>query len=173
MNYIRSILVCLFLISISLEARFACRVCPKDYSTKGNLTQHIKCKHLPNPTKFRCPKCSSLFVKKSGVKEHVRRIHDKEPYVRNFKCSKCDRSFTTRFNTNRHQRTCTYHPPRTSTYQPPRAIRTRSPVQPVLPIVQGVIVAAATVQLSIPTPEEEVQGWIPVQVPVVKNTSFY
>ena len=37
---------------------------------------------------FECPKCSSKFIKKSGLKSHINSVH-----LKSFDCPKCDRKF--------------------------------------------------------------------------------
>lgn len=65
---------------IMLSAKLVCDKCNKEYTTKSNLTNHIKEKHGKNGSqeKFSCEYCFKGYIQKSGLQRHVRKHHDPE-----------------------------------------------------------------------------------------------
>jgi len=86
--------------SSKINPSHVCPKCNKTFTTKGNVTRHMKL-HLDQPL-YRCQTCNRGFSRKATYTEH-RYLHTGEkPY----QCEKCFKSFTRRKCYLLHARGC-------------------------------------------------------------------
>ena len=89
------------------ERTLTCGICHIVCTNKYNLHQH-KVIHT-NPSAFTCTMCDRHFSRKSCLRSHMRKVHNKIlPHYSAktaWTCEKCNKVFTQRQNLNRHQRT--------------------------------------------------------------------
>lgn len=84
----------------SRDRAFACHLCPSTFFFKQNRDRHINEVHLgKRPHKCEFPGCNGAFKNRSGLKQHVRTVHEK---ARPFKCDKCDSTFGQRNHLTQH-----------------------------------------------------------------------
>ena len=55
-----------------------CPHCKKTYSSKGNLTTHIRTIHTKIPQIFTCPYCRRQYSSKNYLRFHVMKSHTNE-----------------------------------------------------------------------------------------------
>eukprot|EP00092_Neocalanus_flemingeri_P014331 GFUD01015455.1.p1 GENE.GFUD01015455.1~~GFUD01015455.1.p1 ORF type:complete len:466 (+),score=101.55 GFUD01015455.1:44-1441(+) len=67
---------------------FCCDQCPKKYSRKKRLLEHIQVVHEMKP--INCPFCDNIFRSKSSVRRHILNQH-KEHYK--FSCDQCSKKY--------------------------------------------------------------------------------
>ncbi|XP_058833769.1 transcription factor grauzone-like [Topomyia yanbarensis] len=72
------------------DKTFQCSMCPKTYSRKRFLTIHEKYHRMSVQKKWHCSSCDRYFLYESILKEHQRKVHQKEfKYV----CHVCAKGF--------------------------------------------------------------------------------
>ena len=85
-------------------ANFACEHCERTYAYRGNLTEHIKEKHVvverPAEKKvvravmtglgFKCDQCGRIYMHRRSWDRHVVRNRTDNP---SFSCNQCGKSF--------------------------------------------------------------------------------
>lgn len=84
--------------------RVSCPHCPKTYSRKDKLRQHLKKQHpetLPLPPKFKCGICEKTFRYEMAYKQHQKSCGVDKP--RPFKCQTCGKGFTRKATLLDHQ----------------------------------------------------------------------
>ena len=59
--------------SRTISVMHACNHCQNDFSTKGNLNTHIRCKHQGE--RFICNHCNKDFSRRSTLSAHIRQHH--------------------------------------------------------------------------------------------------
>ena len=113
----------------TLEKRFNCTFCGKDFVEKGELTRHllvhkkvrekvIKCSlcehstdtpgnmskhmksHFPDEKTLKCDICGKLFGNKAHLERHLQ-IHNSS-LKKKFSCEKCSQSFLEKYNLKQH-----------------------------------------------------------------------
>ena len=78
---------------VDASKSFRCSLCPKIFSTKFHLTNHIAAIH-ETEKEFQCNHCDKSFGNQFLLKNHCRNRHyEGKP---KFECSDCDRKFKTR-----------------------------------------------------------------------------
>ena len=85
--------------------RFICEECGIDYKTSQTLSNHRMIKHkAEGKGRQVCPypECSRVFIKKTIYQDHI----NKHMNNRQFKCDKCDKTFISRYERNRHSKSC-------------------------------------------------------------------
>lgn len=83
------------------KPEFWCDHCPLTFKIKGYLVAHLTNIHFTNISKkLVCNICSKRFAKPYLLKEHLA-IHDN---IRNFPCTRCDKSFFRKFQLEVHFR---------------------------------------------------------------------
>lgn len=83
----------------TLEKPFSCTICPKAFSLKSTLQNHINHKHLANKKMHPCTVCWKEFSSRHAVITHTL-IHSN---LRPFKCEYCTTTFRTRGHLKIHQ----------------------------------------------------------------------
>lgn len=105
---------------------FLCQVCEKRFATKESLYQHGRTHTGERP--YKCPLCDKTFSTSTFVNVHIRTHTGEKPlecsicgksfsessnlnkhrktHLKEFKCEKCLRSFSTVDKYERHQKTC-------------------------------------------------------------------
>ena len=73
---------------IGSQKPFACHECGKAFTTKSNLTAHLRIHYDEKP--YACSQCGKAFVQKHHLTEHLR-IHSGE---KPFACNECGKAFT-------------------------------------------------------------------------------
>lgn len=79
------------------ESSLACDNCDKTFSKQDHLKTHYLAAHTEN--KFDCQECRRSFSYKSALDRHVKVVHKNQ---RNHFCSKCGKSFGTRYDLALH-----------------------------------------------------------------------
>lgn len=79
---------------------YTCSMCTSTFLFKQNRDRHILEVHHGNRP-HQCPRngCTAAFKNSSGLKQHMRTVHDKE---RPFKCEQCSSSFGQRNHLSQH-----------------------------------------------------------------------
>ena len=67
-----------------LSKKFACKICKKQFSTKGSLKTHLQGIH--ENIKFSCQQCDYKASQTGHLKTHVQSIHENIK----FPCQQCD-----------------------------------------------------------------------------------
>lgn len=84
----------------SRDRTFACNLCTSTFFFKQNRDRHINEVHLgKRPHKCEYPDCEGAFKNRSGLKQHVRTVHEK---ARPFECEQCDSAFGQRNHLTQH-----------------------------------------------------------------------
>ena len=83
--------------------KFECELCKKLFSTKSNLTQHLKRKTpcVKEEIIYECGKCGKQFAKENILDKHLQRKNPCDK-LEEFKCNKCNTIFYSKYNLNRH-----------------------------------------------------------------------
>lgn len=55
------------------EKPYKCNQCPKAYAQKPDLKAHIR-RHTGE--RFRCDMCNACFLRRTGLNNHLRKVHD-------------------------------------------------------------------------------------------------
>lgn len=86
--------------SCTNKNRFPChfRACCRNYSSKSNLSQHIKDWHYKRKN-YACETCDKKFARKSTLKNH-QRVHTG---AKLFSCNICEKPFKSQFNLKVHR----------------------------------------------------------------------
>ena len=89
--------------------QFTCQRCQATFKYDYTLSRHMKEVHYTTEknldyvqTKsliFRCPECSSSFMRKSYLKRHVETVHSA---AKKFSCQLCEKDFSRKFSYTRH-----------------------------------------------------------------------
>ncbi|KAL7734829.1 hypothetical protein ACLKA6_011110 [Drosophila palustris] len=77
---------------------FKCPHCPKLFNQRLSLQGHIQV-HGRNP--FKCPHCCAAFAQRHQLEDHTSQVHNEQ---RPYKCSNCQKSFSTSTNFQLHLR---------------------------------------------------------------------
>ena len=85
-----------------MEKTFQCQVpdCPKSFTTKWNLDEHVKTKHLS--LVFTCDQCNKPYTRKSRLNSHIQTVHNNvKPYC----CNTCQKRFGRKDHLKQHEKT--------------------------------------------------------------------
>ena len=63
--------------NINTEGRFQCDICPRSYTNKSGLTDHMNWKHRPAQV-YSCDVCSKTYYNQYSLKRHKQRLHGLE-----------------------------------------------------------------------------------------------
>lgn len=74
-----------------------CYICNKKYADRYSLRYHLRTHGIGY--QIRCELCNKSFPKPSRLQSHINTFHKN---IRNFSCSKCDKSFKTRLHLENH-----------------------------------------------------------------------
>lgn len=67
-----------------------CTHCGKWYTSRANLSKHIRNQHPKIKMEHRCPTCGFVSTTASALKKHILYNHDS---VRRYPCHMCDKAF--------------------------------------------------------------------------------
>merc|ERR1711936_1203543 len=76
-----------------------CHLCVRIFSTKANLSSHIRHVHMGEAKHSRvksipCPHCQKMFSRKGHMTEHVRTVHEgKKRIYKEVNCQHCGKTF--------------------------------------------------------------------------------
>jgi len=96
---------------VELESNTAykrCHLCVRIFSTKANLSSHIRHVHLGETKHSRvksipCPHCHKMFSRKGHMTEHVRTVHEgKKRIYKEVNCQHCGKTFRRKWGLNIH-----------------------------------------------------------------------
>lgn len=85
-----------------------CHLCVRIFSTKANLSSHIRHVHLGEAKHSRvksipCPHCHKMFSRKGHMTEHVRTVHEgKKRIYKEVNCQHCGKTFRRKWGLNIH-----------------------------------------------------------------------
>lgn len=85
-----------------------CHLCVRIFSTKANLSSHIRHVHLGETKHSRvksipCPHCHKMFSRKGHMTEHVRTVHEgKKRIYKEVNCQHCGKTFRRKWGLNIH-----------------------------------------------------------------------
>ena len=68
---------------------YKCELCPKIFSSKGNIEKHIKNIHEGQKNN-KCDFCDKAFKDLYDLKRHIRCVHERQ---KNYKCDICGKCF--------------------------------------------------------------------------------
>ncbi|ODM89570.1 putative zinc finger protein [Orchesella cincta] len=89
----------------SQERPHQCTLCEKNYKYKNNLSNHVKAAHSTGAKSFLCqePQCSFSSYILSGLRSHVRKVHQGKTYTRKAAdCLICGKTLTTKAGRDLH-----------------------------------------------------------------------
>jgi len=85
-----------------------CHLCVRIFSTKANLSSHIRHVHMGEAKHSRvksipCPHCQKMFSRKGHMTEHVRTVHEgKKRIYKEVNCQHCGKTFRRKWGLNIH-----------------------------------------------------------------------
>merc|ERR1719150_1555934 len=85
-----------------------CHLCVRIFSTKANLSSHIRHVHMGEAKHSRvksipCPHCNKMFSRKGHMTEHVRTVHEgKKRIYKEVNCQHCGKTFRRKWGLNIH-----------------------------------------------------------------------
>ena len=83
----------------SQNSEYKCTFCGKNYSTKGNLNNHLSSIHLNNkPFKCQFPNCNKSYINQSSLNLHYRSHTGIRPFI----CKICGKNFIEKGNLRIH-----------------------------------------------------------------------
>ena len=83
----------------SQNSEYKCTFCDKNYSTKGNLKNHLSSIHLNNkPFKCQFPECNKSYINQSSLDLHYRSHTGLRPFI----CKICGKNFIEKGNLRIH-----------------------------------------------------------------------
>ena len=81
---------------------FQCQICDRNFSRKGQLSDHIKTVHEKKKP-FKCDLCTFCSISNRDLKGHIIAVHQK---IKQFECEKCHFEFSYKDNLIRHLKKC-------------------------------------------------------------------
>ena len=84
--------------NVGVDNFLLCDYCEKTFTSKGNLSQHLKCAH---EKKLKCEICHLNFGSKYMYKCHMSQTHNLDDQ-KILQCEHCEKTFTEKSNLNRH-----------------------------------------------------------------------
>lgn len=88
-----------------IALQYKCGRCLKTYKVLDSLSCHQKFKCNKKPSKA-CNSCDYKGYLKSDVEKHIAAKHTDPSLLQEYKCSKCDNSYTTQTHMRRHEKLC-------------------------------------------------------------------
>ena len=79
-----------------------CKQCPKSFTDKHELKQHVLLVHKHQRIMYQCDKCPYQYYNTRQYLAHVKFVHSDV----GFQCIHCGRSFTSRWFVNKHKKHC-------------------------------------------------------------------
>ena len=80
--------------------KYQCLQCAAEFDDIKSHKDHVESHALEKP--FKCLKCGLHLTNSSGLKRHIRRVHDKSGPT--FDCQECSKSFFEKFDLQRHMK---------------------------------------------------------------------
>lgn len=80
--------------------KYQCAQCAAEFDDVKSHRDHVDAHAYEKP--FKCPKCGLHLTNASGLKRHVRRVHDRSGPT--FDCQQCSKSFFEKFDLQRHMK---------------------------------------------------------------------
>ena len=74
------------------DARHACDVCGKKFTTRGNMLTHVSSVHSADGRRHECTVCGKAFTQTSSLNLHLRNVHGVGD-VKTFLCEICSKVF--------------------------------------------------------------------------------
>ncbi|XP_063545308.1 zinc finger protein 626-like [Cydia strobilella] len=88
------------------DKTFVCSECDARFFTERKLQEHVEWKHGTSDQN-KCDECNKVFRSSTGLRYHIKHVHQKDTLLRNKICDHCGRGFTSTTILRNHIRTHT------------------------------------------------------------------